>query len=992
MDTPDSNLPNTPKDGVVIKLENNSLQVPSSDPSPPQSIVPHQDLVKNVETSNGIGQTCSKCTEPMTGQFVRALNGTYHLSCFRCLDCDQSVAAKFFPVVGQDGKQYPICEKDYYRRLNLVCEACGGILYGSYITALDKRYHVEHFTCSVCPTVFGPQDSYYENEGKVYCHYHYSVLFAVRCCGCQTAILKQFVELNRNGFNEHWHPECYMIHKFWNVKLASSNTITDDEHDEAFDSKSHTTEQLKYDQRRMEDKVYQIWTILSAFEESSAACISDMLLHVSNGEYLEGVKMAENFINHVEILFSAVDDLEEQLARYDDHTEMEHSKEPKLLCKKIVSFFSLLSHTQESGVRRMGITQELLTLVAGLAHYLKVLIRIALTAALKLENRYGSATAIYAFLNKLVEFGENDTATRRPYIRVSEITSDLCFGCRTTIEGECIQYETYRWHTECFKCNRCSIPLHQRFYEATFDEKHSLIYCPNCSKKSARAHGFRYVTQLEQYAFLLRVALKRLYTLLNVNENALNASSTVSDRRLNQSDTSDDQDEPSSPKNDDNETVKQIPSRKVDRKLTESMTHARRQTVVEHHQHTSSIHSLVNLFIDKDNEIKVVQSPKLEQNIAGEYPVLTEPHIKCGTVIDRPLPGVHTKPLVSHPPPSVGDRKRYLSELSELETFIVKHLAVVNLSPLLEKYISFDELLSLVDTRKVTIWDRFKTGLKTNKKQGKVKVDGTFGLSLDQMVEKHGIDSDLGVIPGRIRIPVFIEKSIRALSEMDMTVEGIFRKNGNIRRLRELTEAIDKGPSDVDLTKDNAIQIAALLKKYLRELPDPLLTFKLQKVFVSAQKLPNEQDRRKVIHLACCLMPKPHRDTMEALFIFLRWVSNFSHVGEDAGSKMDLANLATVVAPNILYTNSKDPVKDESFLSIETVYALLKYQDEMWQIPPNVADILQEQGLIEGSSGLSSKDLLKRCENYVKLRKPSLHSLALDRAFSNSSGPATPTS
>ncbi len=30
-----------------------------------------------------------------------------------------------------------------------------------------KKYHVEHFTCSVCPVVFGPSDSYYEHDGEV---------------------------------------------------------------------------------------------------------------------------------------------------------------------------------------------------------------------------------------------------------------------------------------------------------------------------------------------------------------------------------------------------------------------------------------------------------------------------------------------------------------------------------------------------------------------------------------------------------------------------------------------------------------------------------------------------------------------------------------------------------------------------------------------------------------------------------------------------------
>lgn len=129
-------------------------------------------------------------------------------------DCGSIVASKFFPVDDESGHgQYPLCEKDYFRRLDLLCHDCGEALRGSYITALDRKYHIEHFTCCVCPTVFGPQDSYYEHDAKVYCHYHYSTRFAAKCNGCQTAILKQFVEIFRNGQNQHWHPECYMIHK-----------------------------------------------------------------------------------------------------------------------------------------------------------------------------------------------------------------------------------------------------------------------------------------------------------------------------------------------------------------------------------------------------------------------------------------------------------------------------------------------------------------------------------------------------------------------------------------------------------------------------------------------------------------------------------------------------------------------------------------------------------------------------------------------------------
>ena len=223
-------------------------------------------------------------------------------------DCGQIVASKFFPADDDNGEgQYPLCETDYFRPLGLLCYQCGGALRGSYITALDRKYHVDHFTCSLCPTVFGAQDSYYEHDSNVYCHYHYSTQFAQRCNGCQTAILKQFVEIFRNGQNQHWHPECYMIHKFWNVRLASASSRAVAE--TSVDDRA-TRDAIRALEEQMEEKVYRIWSVLSTFEESSAACISDMLLHVSNGAYVDGVLVAKKFIWHVEVLFNATDRLD----------------------------------------------------------------------------------------------------------------------------------------------------------------------------------------------------------------------------------------------------------------------------------------------------------------------------------------------------------------------------------------------------------------------------------------------------------------------------------------------------------------------------------------------------------------------------------------------------------------------------------------------------------------------------------------------------------
>src|SRR5882762_4241603 len=84
-----------------------------------------------------------------------------------------------------------------------------------------------------------------------------------------------------------------------------------------------------------------------------------------------------------------------------------------------------------------------------------------------------------------------------------------------------------------------------------------------------------------------------------------------------------------------------------------------------------------------------------------------------------------------------------------------------------------------------------------------------------------------------------------------MSIEGIFRKNGNIRRLKELTEAIDRDASTVDLTTDNPVQLAALLKKFLRDLPDPLMTFKLHRLYIASQSTSTHSFQRPSIPISC---------------------------------------------------------------------------------------------------------------------------------------------
>ena len=142
----------------------------------------------------------------------------------------------------------------------------------------------------------------------------------------------------------------------------------------------------------------------------------------------------------------------------------------------------------------------------------------------------------------------------------------------------------------------------------------------------------------------------------------------------------------------------------------------------------------------------------------------------------------------------------------------------------------------------------------------------------------------------------------------------------------------------------------------------------LQNLMENPVAFPTEEERQRMLHMVSLLLPKYHRDTMEVIFMFLKWVASFAHMDEVTGSKMDLQNLATVICPSILYSRGRDAVRDESFGSIRVVTQLLENQDVFYCVPEEFLSILRDKEQFSSSMELPSKDFMKKCESYLKSR------------------------
>ncbi|XP_075438956.1 unconventional myosin-IXb-like [Ascaphus truei] len=74
-------------------------------------------------------------------------------------------------------------------------------------------------------------------------------------------------------------------------------------------------------------------------------------------------------------------------------------------------------------------------------------------------------------------------------------------------------------------------------------------------------------------------------------------------------------------------------------------------------------------------------------------------------------------------------------------------------------------------------------------------------------------------------VPVVMEMLLEYLEMYGLHTEGIYRKCGAANRMRELKQSLENDPSSVKLDNYPIHVITGILKQWLRELPEPLMTF-----------------------------------------------------------------------------------------------------------------------------------------------------------------------
>ncbi|KAM6964419.1 rho GTPase-activating protein 44-like isoform 1-T1 [Tautogolabrus adspersus] len=150
-----------------------------------------------------------------------------------------------------------------------------------------------------------------------------------------------------------------------------------------------------------------------------------------------------------------------------------------------------------------------------------------------------------------------------------------------------------------------------------------------------------------------------------------------------------------------------------------------------------------------------------------------------------------------------------------------------------------------------------------------------------------------------------IEACVTMLLECGMQEEGLFRIAPSASKLKKLKASLDCGVMDVQEYSADPHAIAGALKSYLRELPEPLMSYELYNDWIQASNIQDQDKRLQALLSACEKLPPANNNNFKYLIKFLSKLTEYQDF-----NKMTPGNIAIVLGPNLLWMNNEGNITE----------------------------------------------------------------------------------
>ncbi|XP_043067228.1 rho GTPase-activating protein Graf isoform X1 [Drosophila bipectinata] len=198
---------------------------------------------------------------------------------------------------------------------------------------------------------------------------------------------------------------------------------------------------------------------------------------------------------------------------------------------------------------------------------------------------------------------------------------------------------------------------------------------------------------------------------------------------------------------------------------------------------------------------------------------------------------------------------------------------------------------------------------------------------------------------------IFVRRCIEVLESRGLEDEGIYRKSGVGTKISKLltmglniseTEDIFTDEKYSDLIESNTI--ASALKMYLRNLSEPLMTYRYHNDFIESAKIETQNQRINEVHKLVHKLPHINFEMLDLVIFHLTEVSR-----KYEKNKMSVFNLGVVFGPTLLRPREESvaAILDIKFNNI-VINILIDNYDRIFKINPN-----SKESFLETTSALS---------------------------------------
>ncbi|XP_029433481.1 rho GTPase-activating protein 17 isoform X4 [Rhinatrema bivittatum] len=194
-----------------------------------------------------------------------------------------------------------------------------------------------------------------------------------------------------------------------------------------------------------------------------------------------------------------------------------------------------------------------------------------------------------------------------------------------------------------------------------------------------------------------------------------------------------------------------------------------------------------------------------------------------------------------------------------------------------------------------------------------------FGTLLEEHLKRSGRE---------IALPM--EACVMMLLETGMKEEGLFRIAAGASKLKKLKAALDCSASQLEEFYSDPHAVAGALKSYLRELPEPLMTFSLYEEWTQAANISDQEKKLNTLRTICNKLPKANLANFRYLIKFLAKLAQYSD-----SNKMSPSNIAIVLGPNLLWPKHEGTLAEIAAATSVQAVAIIEpiIQNADWFFP-----------------------------------------------------------